>query len=134
MYFPHDGPGFPPIRSLYANKCIPSIYSRHVRHVAECSVGLIYGVPLYEMRSSKRRHRKAAFARQVAMYLAHVAGGLSLTEVGRAFGRDRTTVAHACAVVEDARDDVLFDRSLAYVEMGLEAAAEIGSTGRGGAR
>ena len=32
----------------------------------------------------------AAFARQVAMYLAHVESGLNYTEVGRLFARDRT--------------------------------------------
>ena len=39
------------------------------------------------------------------MYLAHVTCGLSLTEVGEVFARDRTTVAHACGRVEDLRDD-----------------------------
>ena len=50
------------------------------------------------------------------MYLAHVACGLSLTEVGQVFARDRTTVAHACGLVEDLRDDPAFDRSLELLE------------------
>jgi hypothetical protein len=63
----------------------------------------------------------AAFARQVAMYLAHVSCGLTFTQVGHLFARDRTTVAHACIVVEDRRDEVPFDRALDLLEgaMGL---------------
>jgi chromosomal replication initiation ATPase DnaA len=57
-----------------------------------------------------------ALARQIAMYLSHVAFRVSLTDVGRIFGRDRTTVSHACAVVEDLRDDPRFDRILDLLE------------------
>ena len=50
------------------------------------------------------------------MYLAHVSCGLSLTDVGHIFARDRTTVAHACGVVEDRRDDPELDGSLEHLE------------------
>ena len=58
----------------------------------------------------------ALAARQVAMYLAHVAWGLTLTEAGHVFARDRTTVAHACGLVGDSRDDPVLDRSLELLE------------------
>lgn len=61
-------------------------------------------IGIHELRAESRGRAAAAFARQMAMYLAHVHFGISLTGVGRYFGRDRTTVAHACAVIEDARD------------------------------
>ena len=57
-----------------------------------------------------------ALTRQISMYVAHVALGLSLTEVGRKFGRDRTTAAHACRLVEDRRDDLQFDFLLDHLE------------------
>ncbi len=60
-----------------------------------------------------------ARARQVAMYVAHVGFGLSLTEVGHMFQRDRTTVAHACQVVEEARDDRDFDRAISLLEQAV---------------
>ena len=60
--------------------------------------------------------RAAAFARQIAMYLAHVGFGLSMAEIGRAFGRDRTTVLHACHLIEDRRDEVRFDQLLDHLE------------------
>lgn len=59
---------------------------------------------------------KAAFARQVAIYLVHVCFGLSFAAVGRMFHRDRTTVAHACRVVEDRRDNRELDRRLSALE------------------
>jgi hypothetical protein len=52
---------------------------------------------------------RTAFARQVAMYLAHTGFELSFGAIGRAFDRDRTTVAHACHVIEDGRDDIWLD-------------------------
>ena len=60
-----------------------------------------------------------AFARQTAMYLAHVAFGLTLSQVGICFGRDRTTVRHACALIEDRRDRPDFELAMAALEIGL---------------
>lgn len=50
------------------------------------------------------------------MYLAHVACGLTMTQVGELFRRDRTTVAHGCGAVEDLRDDPVMDRALSILE------------------
>lgn len=68
------------------------------------------------LTSPGRGSPRAAFARQVAMYLVHVGFGLSFEAIGRGFGRDRTTVAHACRVVEDSRDDIWVDCRLATLE------------------
>jgi len=47
-----------------------------------------------------------------------VVGELSLTEVARGFARDRTTVSHACHLIEDRRDDPDFDaRLVAWPQM-----------------
>jgi len=85
----------------------------------ERTAGILFEVPVQDIRAPRRCAARTAFARQVAMYLAHVVFGLSLTEVGILFGRDRTTVAHGCAVVEDRRDDPVFDRALAVAEFAL---------------
>jgi chromosomal replication initiation ATPase DnaA len=37
-------------------------------------------------------------------------------DIGVAFGRDRTTVGHACHVVEDRRDDPVFDDFVSAAE------------------
>lgn len=78
-------------------------------------------VPIRLLTHPSRCRRTTARARQLAMYLSHVVLGRSLTEIGYAFGRDRTTVAHACAVIEDMRDDPDFDAEVTALERRLEA-------------
>jgi tellurite resistance protein len=75
-----------------------------------------FAVAVGELIASSRRSYTAAFARQSAMYLAHVSFGLSFSEIGRAFGRDRTTAAHACRLIEDRRDDPAVDAVLGQLE------------------
>lgn len=73
----------------------------------------------------KSRGRKStARARQLAMYLSHVVLGRSLMEIGEVFGRDRTTVSHACAVIEDLRDDRTFDEEVSALEEMIESALD----------
>lgn len=102
---------------------------RNVETVAACNmieqtVAQAFGIKTFELRAPTRRRAPVALARQVAMYLAHVTCGLTLTEVGRLFGRDRTTAAHACRLVEDRRDDPNFDKSLDCLELALRAWAQ----------
>jgi hypothetical protein len=89
---------------------------RRLRAVIEASVGQALGVSEAEFAASTRGRARVALARQIAMYLSHVVCGLSLTDAGRIFARDRTTVAHACAVIEDQRDNPRFDRMLDLME------------------
>ena len=94
--------------------------STSVCRFIENLVARTLGIALAELRASQRGRAGVAFARQTAMYLAHVHFGLTLSQVGRNFGRDRTTVAHACARVEDSRDDPQFERVLACLEATLD--------------
>ncbi len=84
--------------------------------VINAAVAAAFTVPIGELHATTRRRAPVALARQSAMYLAHVAFGLSFTEVGRVFGRDRTTAAHACRRIEDRRADVGLDTALAELE------------------
>jgi len=86
--------------------------------LAEVAVCGAMGLPAGAFRVG-RGPRKVAFARQLAMYLTHVGFGLNLTEVGTCFERDRTTVRHACALVEDRRDQPSFDFAVSALETGL---------------
>jgi chromosomal replication initiation ATPase DnaA len=87
-----------------------------MRNVLEHAVTRAFSIDGDAFWGVTRGAPDAAFARQVGMYLAHVGFGLSLTEVGHLFARDRTTVAHACTLVEDRRDDRCFDRALELLE------------------
>ncbi len=93
-----------------------SIGKSQLRQVIDPAVSAVFDVDVRDLKSPTRGSPRAAFARQVAMYLAHVVCGLSLTEVGALFARDRTTVAHACRVVEDRRDDPELDGRLEHLE------------------
>jgi chromosomal replication initiation ATPase DnaA len=99
------------------------VTARLPRDAIEQAVVQVFGVGREDLRRLSRGRAKVALARQVAMYLAHVACGLTLTDTGRLFGRDRTTVAHACGVIEDRRDDPLFDRALDLLEWSVPALA-----------
>ncbi len=92
-----------------------------VRKVIDPAVALIFEVEPLDLGAATRRSPRVAFARQVSMYLAHVVCGLSMTEVGALFARDRTTVAHACEVVEDRRDDPDLDGRLERLECAISA-------------
>lgn len=82
-------------------------------------------VTLQELLDAKRGPAHVAAARQLAMYLANTMLGRTLTEVGEIFGRDRTTVAYACRLVEDRRDedDPRFDAELARLERAADRLA-----------
>lgn len=90
--------------------------------LAQSAVAFAFGVEPEELQAPTRRSRKTAFARQAAMYLAHIAFELSLSRVASAFGRDRSTAAHACHRIEDHRDDLEFDAHMDALETCLRSA------------
>ena len=53
------------------------------------------------------------------MYLCHVVCDMSLRDVATEFGRDRTTVSHACHAIEDRRECPIFDRQVEHLERDL---------------
>lgn len=81
-------------------------------------------IPIRLLVHVSRCQADTARARQLAMYLAHVSKGISLTAIGAAFGRDRTTVSYACNLIEDLRDDARFDAELDRLEAQLVTGGE----------
>jgi chromosomal replication initiation ATPase DnaA len=79
-------------------------------------VALAFEMPADALRGPTRGNAQVALARQAAMYLAHVVCGLTLTQAGEMFARDRTTVAHACTLVELRREDPNFDNAIDLLE------------------
>ena len=67
-----------------------SVGRASVRQAIDPPVAAVFDVEIGDLRALTRCSPRAAFARQVAMYLAHVVCGLSLTEIGALFQRDRT--------------------------------------------
>lgn len=95
------------------------------RMVLESVISAAFAVPAAELGRATRGQAPIAFARQSAMYLAHVALGFTLSDVGRAFGRDRTTAAHACRRVEERREDPRLDATLAALEHMIRNACSV---------
>ncbi|AIK44557.1 MULTISPECIES: helix-turn-helix domain-containing protein [Brucella] len=95
--------------------------SREQQNIALCDALIdllvtMFGVSGAELRSPLRCRREVARVRQIGMYVAHTAFGLAMREVAAGFARDRTTVMHACHLVEDMRDDTEFDAIVSTFE------------------
>lgn len=94
----------------------PLLPDPNERRAISSAVAQVFGLSAQQLENTSRGRAKEALARQVAMYVTHVSCGLNLTDVGTLFDRDRTTVSHACALVEDRRDDPVFDRIMQLLE------------------
>jgi hypothetical protein len=77
-----------------------------------------------ELHSTTRATARAAHARQTAMYLVHTGFGFNFSILARAFGRDPSTVRHACALIEIQRDKRRFDYLLARLEWAVRIYAK----------
>ncbi|WP_417580312.1 helix-turn-helix domain-containing protein [Pelagibacterium sp.] len=89
-------------------------------------VSLETGVSYEDFVAPSRLCLRTASSRQAAMYLCHVLLGLTMTQVGAFFGRDRTTVAYACRQIEDLREDGGdYDSWLQELEMQIDSARRV---------
>jgi chromosomal replication initiation ATPase DnaA len=73
-------------------------------------------ISLRDLLQGTRGSGSAAQTRQLAMYLVHVLLRRPQEVVGELFGRDRTTVSHACALIESLRDDAALEREIQRIE------------------
>ncbi len=93
--------------------------------ICDCMIDIaaaLFNVSGRELRLPGRTCTSVARVRQIAMYVTHVVMRLPMSEVGRGFGRDRTTVLHACHLIEDMRDDADFDAVVVMIERVARAA------------
>lgn len=85
-------------------------------------VAQAFDVPLSEMRKHSRGTPRAAFARQIAMYLVHFVFKMEIRAVAELFRRKATTVHHAIRKVEAMREEGGLDRTLGWLEALLRGA------------
>jgi chromosomal replication initiator protein len=82
-----------------------------IEHIQRTVSGF-FGLRLADMRA-RTRTKAVAFPRQIAMYFARQLTHASLTEVGRAFDKDHTTVLHAVSKIETLiREDAKFKKTV----------------------
>ena len=115
-----------PGKSRVHRPALDAVQVHRIRTVIERSVVVALGaatsaehlsaVTVHTLERPVRGGAASVRARQLAMYLGHVGCGLTLTQAARLYGRDRTTAAHACTVIEDRRDDPAFDRVIELLE------------------
>lgn len=79
-------------------------------------VTMALGLPYRDVFTGDIRRGDYIMIRQLALYVLYNVCDMSQTRVGRAFGRDRTTVRYACNVIEDQRDYSVFDGTVEHVE------------------
>jgi chromosomal replication initiator protein len=82
-----------------------------IEHI-QAKASAFFGLRLADMRAKDRTHA-VAFPRQIAMYLARQLTHASLAEVGRAFGKDHTTVLHAVDKIQTRlQEDPKFQKTI----------------------
>lgn len=86
------------VQQALADSGQPTLAAPDVSGIVE-RTAIAFGVTVKEVLGPSRL-RGVMRPRQVAMFLAREITGLSLPRLGAAFGRDHTTVLHACRKVE----------------------------------
>lgn len=96
-----------PLTLAFAQEVLGEHVATNPGHTIEDTIRAVaehYGLRITDIRSN-RRHRAVARPRQVAMYLARNLLDHSFPEIGRAFGRDHSTVMSACRRIESLRHE-----------------------------
>lgn len=89
----------------------------HVSRLARHCVAEILGCDPLMLIGKPRGARKLAFARQLAIHLAHIVAGRRHEDVAAAFDRNRSTASHHFEVLENLRDVPEFDVFLTMLEV-----------------
>lgn len=85
-------------------------------------VALVMDIPAREIATRSRTSSAAARARHITIYLVHVVLGWQMWRVAAAFSRDRSTASHAVQIIEDLREDPVFDARLSAMEACVQQA------------
>ncbi len=86
------------------------------------AVALEFHVRDMDLTKPGRGSPQMVLARQVAMYLTITVFHLTQSRTAGIFRRDRSTIYHACKIVEEHRDDPIFDVKISRLESFLHQA------------
>lgn len=100
-------------------------YSQNAGDLVLAIVSKDLDVSIADLKRATRSKTKICVARQVVMYLLHTSMSCSYCEVANFLSRDRTTVSHGCRLIEDMRDDEVFDQTISKMEIFALAAMNL---------
>ena len=92
--------------------------------IAADLVGFATGLPPEAILAARNGPLPVSRARHLVMYLLSQAFAMSLAHIAGVVGRDRSTVAHGMRLVEDRRENPVFDAWVGALEEALRAAPE----------
>lgn len=102
--------------SVSGRSCgLSKLYHKRITREATRVSAEAFGVSDAEIMG-RRNKASIAFARQIAMYLSHVIGQMSLGQVAQEFGRERSTIGYSCGTIEDRRDSPIFNTQVELLE------------------
>lgn len=78
---------------------------------------------------AEARSRARCHSRQIAMYLCRVVLSMRYRAIAGVFGRERSTAIHGCAMVEDRRDDKVYDAFVDRCERCVRAVFQVAEAG-----
>ncbi|WP_034388014.1 helix-turn-helix domain-containing protein [Hellea balneolensis] len=94
----------------------PLIMDKTCARLVVSAVAMEFAVPGFVLSSRFKGKSEVSYARQIAMYLMCCVYGLTKQRIAEVFERHYTTVSHACRLIEDQRDDPVFDAKLLKLE------------------
>ena len=90
-------------------------------------VASAFDLPSEKLLRYERGNANAARARQISIYLMHTVLSFPLSKISRIYNKDRTTIGHACRVVEDLRDGSSFDCRILELEQTIATVLKLAS-------
>lgn len=103
----------------------PALFiASHRAGLAQLVASQVYGIPVEQLRAPTRGRPQVARARQIAIHLARSVFAMSHNQLAGEFKRDRSTIYHACHLIDGMREnDAEFDASIGWMETLLRRAS-----------
>ena len=96
---------------------LDELYSYAVMRLIYCTIALAHQTQEQYLLGRTRGQATLSRSRQIGQYLIHVGFSISFTQISRLVNRDRTSIAYACEIIEDLRDDLKIDKALYFSEI-----------------
>jgi Bacterial dnaA protein helix-turn-helix len=120
-FIPKSPHSFPYLRggALHSWRGERRLRESRLSSFAEATVALAFAQTFNTVRAPTRSIAEHAFVRQLAVYMTNTTFAQNFTAIGRTFGRERSTISHACTLVESARQTPHINTALVALDHAL---------------